>query len=88
LGTTRDDQRVRNADERAIDELIDMEKAVSTSAYTDEEIFEAELQRIFCDLGLREPRNRDRGGGRHKTSYIGRIPVIVSGREQRNSRPD
>jgi nitrite reductase/ring-hydroxylating ferredoxin subunit len=63
-----------------IDELVDMEKGrIDISLYTDEEIFEAELQRIFYTTWVFVGHESEiKEAGDYKTSYVGRIPVIVS----------
>jgi phenylpropionate dioxygenase-like ring-hydroxylating dioxygenase large terminal subunit len=68
-----------------IDELVDMEKGrIDISLYTDEEIFEAELQRIFYTTWVFVAHESEiKEAGDYKTSYIGRIPVIVS-RDENN----
>src|SRR5688572_23172926 len=63
-----------------IDELVDMNKGrIDISLYTDEEIFEAELQRIFYTTWVFIGHESEIAqSGDYKTSYIGRIPVILS----------
>ena len=63
-----------------IDELVEMDKGrIDISLYTDEEIFEAELQRIFYTTWVFVGHESEiKEAGDYKTSYIGRIPVIVS----------
>jgi phenylpropionate dioxygenase-like ring-hydroxylating dioxygenase large terminal subunit len=64
-----------------IDELVQMADhgRIDISLYTDEEIFEAEMQRIFYTTWVYVGHSSEIAqAGDYKTTYIGRIPVIVS----------
>ncbi|MGE0057100.1 MAG: Rieske 2Fe-2S domain-containing protein [Dehalococcoidia bacterium] len=63
-----------------IDELVQIEKGrIDISLYRDEEIFEQELQRIFYTTWVYVGHTSEIAEtGDYKTSYIGRIPVILS----------
>ncbi len=67
-------------DKARIDELVEMDKGrIDISLYTDEEIFEAELQRIFYTTWVFVGHESEVAQpGDYKTTYIGRIPVILS----------
>jgi phenylpropionate dioxygenase-like ring-hydroxylating dioxygenase large terminal subunit len=68
-----------------IDELVDMNIGrVDISIYKDEEIFEAEMQRIFYTAWVYVGHESEVAQpGDYKTSYIGRVPVILS-RDENN----
>jgi phenylpropionate dioxygenase-like ring-hydroxylating dioxygenase large terminal subunit len=63
-----------------IDELVQMDRGrIDISLYNDPEIFEAELQRIFYKVWVYVGHASEIAeAGDYKTTYIGRIPVIVS----------
>ena len=63
-----------------VDKLVDMDIGrVDISIYTDEAIFEEEMQRIFYTTWVYVGHESEVSQpGDYKTSYIGRIPVILS----------